>query len=393
MKSFVLLLVVLVVTTSLRSPWGFKRRHTSRKTPIINMVATTTNAVPLSTRVKDAAVAKFGPEGDVDRVVKCWEDFVAGKSMDRFVDGEAKEIRQTAECFVEGLRAICFHNVEDFTWIPGLEAKSDIIMEELIEYEFRRREGTSKKAFKKKGVSLDRDFIQTIKPSGDGGEGDGEWLGPRDTTGNHYGPEWKTLGLQDRSVWSEELRGEFPETIRALESNGVPSCEVFFAKQGANSGLLPHSDKNNFIITCHLGLDVPEGDCHIQVGNEKYYWKNGKTCIFDTSIFHQTRNDSDRVRYVLLIRFWHPDLTQLEVNMFKFIFDYLDHASMGDEALEMFEMQQVLMGKDQHKGLQTTAAAMSGAAKKNKKAIFEEDLKTKTKKTKKTTGGGGFGAK
>ena len=25
--------------------------------------------------------------------------------------------------------------------------------------------------------------------------------------------------------------------------------------------------------------------------------------------------------------------------MFKFIFDYLDHASMGDEALEMFEMQ------------------------------------------------------
>ena len=194
----------------------------------------------------------------------------------------------SADCRVlcGGLRAICFHNVEDFTWIPGLEAKSDIIMEELIEYEFRRREGTSKKAFKKKGVSLDRDFIQTIKPSGDGGEGDGEWLGPRDTTGNHYGPEWKTLGLQDRV--ERGARGEFPETIRALESNGVPSCEVFFAKQGPIAACYP-------IPTSQLYYYVPswpgcaEGDCHIRVGNEKYYWKNGKTCIFDTSIFHKTQ--------------------------------------------------------------------------------------------------------
>ena len=277
--------------------------------------------------------------------------------------------------------------------IPGLEAKSDVILEELSNYEYRRRAGLSRKAFEKQGVQLDRDYLQTLQPSGDGGEGDGEWLGPRDTTGNHYGPEWKTLGLQDRSVWSEELREEFPETIAALERNGVPSCEVFFAKQGANSGLLAHSDKNNFIMTCHLGLDVPEGDCHIQVGNEKYYWKNGKCCVFDTSIFHRTRNDSDRVRYVLLIRFWHPDLTQLEIEMFKFIFDYLDHASMGEEALQMFEMN-VLMGKDQHKGLQTTAGNQK-KQKKTKKSMDsdEKDVRRRRANKKATGGGGGFGAK
>ena len=152
----------------------------------------------------------------------------------------------------------------------------------------------------------------------------------------------------------------------------------------------------------HLGLDVPEGDCFIQVGNEKFYWKNGKTCIFDTSIFHSTRNDSPRVRYVLLIRFWHPDLTQLEIDMFKFIFEYLDYAAMGDEALEMFEMKQVLLGKDQHKGLQTTATAVSAATsgkKKKNKASFEEELdlsrgkksKSKKKKASGSTGGGGGG--
>jgi aspartyl/asparaginyl beta-hydroxylase (cupin superfamily) len=42
---------------------------------------------------------------------------------------------------------------------------------------------------------------------------------------------------------------------------------------GPKSGIKPHSDKNNFIITFHVGLDVPEGECYIQVGNEKHYWK------------------------------------------------------------------------------------------------------------------------
>lgn len=137
-----------------------------------------------------------------------------------------------------------------------------------------------------------------------------------------------------------------------MTDHKVPSCEVFFAKQGARSGLKPHSDKNNFIMTCHLALDVPEGQCWIRVGNQEHHWLNGKTCVFDTSIFHSTENTSDRVRYVLLIRFWHPDLLPVEVDAFKFIFAYLDHAGMGEEALERFEMQQLLMGKDQHKGIQ-----------------------------------------
>lgn len=399
MKVIVMVLALLAtfsISRALVSLASSIRRTASRASSALWMVV---SEKPLSQRVKEAAITKFSPQGDVSRIVECWDNFVAGKKMDRFVGGN-EEIKQTADCFVNGLKATCFHDVTDFTWTAGLEQNADVILKELTEYEYRRRhDGTNAK-------SLDTGYIQEISPTGDGGDGDGEWLGPRDTTGNHYGPEWKTLGLQDRSVWSDELRGEFPETIRVLESNNVPSCEVFFAKQGSNSGLLPHSDKNNFIITCHLGLDVPEGDCFIQVGNEKFYWKNGKTCIFDTSIFHSTRNDSPRVRYVLLIRFWHPDLTQLEINMFKFIFEYLDYAAMGDEALEMFEMKQVLLGKDQHKGLQTTATAVSAATsgkKKKNKASFEEELdlprgkksKSKKKKASGSTGGGGggFGSK
>lgn len=68
----------------------------------------------------------------------------------------------------------------------------------------------------------------------------------------------------------------------------APSVEVFFAKQAAKTGIKPHSDNTNFILTTHLGLDVPEGKCWIRVGGEKREWKNGKALVFDTHYIHET---------------------------------------------------------------------------------------------------------
>lgn len=101
------------------------------------------------------------------------------------------------------------------------------------------------------------------------------------------------------------------------------------------------SDLNNFIITAHLAVDVPHNMSYIRVGDDIKYWENGKVIVFDTSIYHSTRNDGSSDRYVLLIRFWHPDLTVEEINAFSFIFNYLDHASLGESALQQFEYEQL----------------------------------------------------
>ena len=61
------------------------------------------------------------------------------------------------------------------------------------------------------------------------------WLGPRDTSGTHYGPEWKTLALQDRSVWDADRIQDFPRTVGAMQRLRAPSCEAFFAKQVCSS--------------------------------------------------------------------------------------------------------------------------------------------------------------
>jgi Aspartyl/Asparaginyl beta-hydroxylase len=228
-------------------------------------------ALSLSERVGEAVRLKYssGGGGDVSRVLKCWSDFTEGKKLHRYVDAPANEVLQTADCFVDGLTR-------------GLEDNYKLIRDELVAYEYKRR-----------AMPVSAEVGLQLAPTGSGQQGDGDWLGPRDTSGTHYGPEWKTLGIQDRSAWDAELTREFPRTIELMNALKVPSCEVFFAKQGPRSGLKPHSDKNNFIMTCHLALDVPEGQCWIQCGVEKHHWLNGKTCIFDTSIIHSTENSSD----------------------------------------------------------------------------------------------------
>ena len=65
------------------------------------------------------------------------------------------------------------------------------------------------------------------------------------------------------------------------------------------------------MLTSHLGLDIPP-DCHITVGDKTRYWKDGQVTMFDTSIFHDAVNDSDEYRYILMLRVWHPELTDTE---------------------------------------------------------------------------------
>lgn len=74
---------------------------------------------------------------------------------------------------------------------------------------------------------------------------------------------------------------------------------------------------------------------------------------------------------------------------FRFIFELLDVAALGDDALDQFEFESMqksvsaLMGKDNHKGLNKDASSFTSAKK---------DENKKDKKSSSSKGGGGFGA-
>ncbi|CAE6922795.1 ASPHD1, partial [Symbiodinium sp. CCMP2456] len=64
----------------------------------------------------------------------------------------------------------------------------------------------------------------------------------------------------------------------------------------------------NFFLTAHFGLSVPP-DCSITVGGDERPWKEDDCIVLDTSFLHSTKNESDEDRFVLVVDFWHPDLT------------------------------------------------------------------------------------
>ena len=152
-----------------------------------------------------------------------------------------------------------------------------------------------------------------------------------------YGTDWKTLPLCDRTVWDATNSALFPKTCSLLTKSKVPLIEAFFAKMDPHSDIKPHSDMCNFVLTCHLGVDVPEGQCDLTVGDATVPWANGKVMLFDTSILHKAENRAPVSRYILMLRVYHPELSALERSAMQLVFDCLDEPELLDDRQALAE--------------------------------------------------------
>eukprot|EP01041_Mallomonas_annulata_P016980 gene16980-35210_t len=179
---FILILILCETILSLRM-----RLHN-------NIQYKLTTTMSLGDRIRTAVINKF-EVSDVNRVIKCWDEFSAGNKLSRYLDAEEK-VLQTADCYVDGLQTTSFYDLNLFPWIQGLENNYKSILDELVSYESKERKSVVK------GTITQDQVLQSESPM-DGQRQD--WLGPRDASGTGYGPEWKTLGLQDRSVWSDDM--------------------------------------------------------------------------------------------------------------------------------------------------------------------------------------------
>jgi aspartyl/asparaginyl beta-hydroxylase (cupin superfamily) len=107
-----------------------------------------------------------------------------------------------------------------------------------------------------------------------------------------------------------------PKTVELLQrwfrgELGEPVTAQFSALR-AGAHIPPHCGVSNVFLTAHLGLIVPQG-CRIRVGNEKRSWSEGRSFIFDDSFEHEVWNEGDSMRIVFIARFYHPSLTELEI--------------------------------------------------------------------------------
>lgn len=105
-----------------------------------------------------------------------------------------------------------------------------------------------------------------------------------------------------------------PVTSSVLKScfpDGVGE-QVFFSILSGGAHIKAHCGPWNTRLTCHLGLVVPDGPA-MRVATNVLRWQEGKCLVFDDSFEHEVWNKSDERRIVLLIQFWHPDLSKAEI--------------------------------------------------------------------------------
>jgi len=193
---------------------------------------------------------------------------------------------------VPRLPAIPFHERDQFPFLAALEAKTDVIRQELQAALAAARD----------------DFVPYIQYAP--GEPVNQW------TELNHSLKWSTLQLMRSGKPVQANLDRCPETAKALAALPLADIDglcpnVMFSALAPKSRIPPHNGETNARVVAHLPLIVPEG-CNYRVGFEWRQWHVGETLIFDDTIEHEAINDSDELRVVLIFDLWNPLLAPAE---------------------------------------------------------------------------------
>jgi aspartyl/asparaginyl beta-hydroxylase len=191
----------------------------------------------------------------------------------------------------------------EFSWTPRLETKTDAIRGEL--------QGLLDSA---------AEFRPYVEPQSD--------RPARDFFGLQGDPSWSAFYLYRNGEMVAENAARCPNTMTALADVplsrvGERTPSVFFSLLRPGAHIPPHRGMLNCRLICHLPLIVP-GGCWFRVGNETREWETGELVIFDDSIEHEAKNQSDQIRVVLIFDIWRPELSEAETAGISAIFETID---------------------------------------------------------------------
>jgi aspartate beta-hydroxylase len=90
---------------------------------------------------------------------------------------------------------------------------------------------------------------------------------------------------------------------------------IYASRMRPGTHIQPHRGPTNLRLRCHLGIQVPEGDCAIRVGDETRAWEPGRCLVFDDHFEHEAWNRTGEDRLVLIVDVWHPALSAEEIRL------------------------------------------------------------------------------
>jgi len=127
---------------------------------------------------------------------------------------------------------------------------------------------------------------------------------------------WTAIHLIRNGAVVEANARYCPATMALLDELDLAAVpgrgpNAMFSLLAPGAHIPPHNGVANTRLVCHLPLIVPEG-CWFRVGEERRLWVEGEPWVFDDTIEHEAMNPTDRLRVILIVDTWHPDLSPAE---------------------------------------------------------------------------------
>lgn len=191
-----------------------------------------------------------------------------------------------------GLREMEFHDRADFAWAEELEALTPSIRADLDRV----------------ASAADASLVPYVK------YGDSEPLAQwRDLNHNR---DWTAIHLIERgtAVTANTVHCQATmDFLARMDQPVIPGCaaNAMFSLLAPRTHIPPHVGVANFRLLCHLPLVVPNR-CWFRVGAETRDFAEGQSWVFDDTIEHEAKNETDALRVILIFDLWHPDLSPAE---------------------------------------------------------------------------------
>lgn len=191
-----------------------------------------------------------------------------------------------------GLREFEFHDRTCFPWLDELEALTPSICAEM------------------NAVAKAPEAVLVPYVKYNASEPLAQW---RDLNHNR---DWTAIHLIERGAPISANAAQCPDTmafLRRMEQPQIAGCgaNAMFSLLAPQTHIPAHVGVANFRLLCHLPLIVPDR-CWFRVGGETRDFAEGKAWVFDDTIEHEAKNETDALRVILIFDIWHPDLSPAE---------------------------------------------------------------------------------
>lgn len=200
---------------------------------------------------------------------------------------------------VPKLPALEYFPREMFPWLEELEAATDDIRAEFLAVRGEDERGF--KAYFNYDENLPLDQFASLNRS----------------------TRWSVYYLWRDGQPVPEHQARCPKTTTALER--IPRLDIpdvgpqaFFSMLAPQTTIPHHVGVTNARLVVHLPLVIPER-CTFRVGSDVRPWQPGTAWVFDDTIEHEARNDSDQERAILIFDVWNPFLTEAERELFRVV--------------------------------------------------------------------------